>query len=64
MLAVLTSGLLRTKRGQFLFGKNFVLSVSQLVSLIFFIADAILIIMLLIKKAKNDKVEVKDIQND
>ena len=52
------------ERGQFLFGKNFVLSVSQLVSLIFFIADAILIIMLLIKKAKNDKVEVKDIQND
>ena len=51
------------ERGQFLFGKNFVLSVSQLVSLIFFIADAILIIMLLIKKAKNDKVEVKDIQN-
>ena len=52
------------ERGQFLFGKNFVLSISQLVSLIFFIADAILIIMLLIKKAKNDKVEVKDIQND
>ncbi len=52
------------ERGQFLFGKNFVLSISQLVSLIFFIDDAILIIMLLIKKAKNDKVEVKDIQND
>ncbi len=48
-------------RGRISFSNGLSFSTSQILSLILFTADLILIIILLIKKAKNDKVEVKDI---
>lgn len=48
-------------RGRISFSNGFSFSTSQILSLILFMADLTFIIILLIKKAKSDKVEVKDI---